>query len=111
MTVKGSEAGSWEVKGGLGLGAKHRMLQVQSESKGPEGCRGYSESPRLDGEQKVGLAEASARRSHPLPLRSPDPWLWESSTISPCLPTHTHTPPPQSGSAEHCQALPAAWVF
>lgn len=44
--------GSWEVKGGLGLGTKHRRLQVKSERKGLEGCRGYSENPRLDGEQK-----------------------------------------------------------
>lgn len=57
--MTGSEAGSWEVKGGLGLGTKHGMLQVQSERKGLEGCRGHSENPRLDGEQKLGLAEAS----------------------------------------------------
>lgn len=38
--MTGSEAGSWEVKGGLGLGTKHGMLQVQSERKGLQGGLG-----------------------------------------------------------------------
>lgn len=106
--MTGREAGSWEVK--AGLGTKHGMLQVQSERKGLEGCRGDSENPRLDGEQKLGLAEASGPLSrgplHAAVIPFPCGVLISGSGKS-VLPL----PPPPRGSAEHCQALPAVWVF